>query len=70
MLRKLSEPAALPAPAQLGTDGQPQLAGPDGALMALPNGQRSHQDNLARAQQLAKDDPRVVANIVKTWVSE
>lgn len=68
MLKKLSEPAALPAPGQAG--GHPQLAGANGEMLALANGNRTHQDNLTRAQQLAKDDPRVVANIVKTWVSE
>ncbi len=29
----------------------------------------SYQDNLDLAKQLAKDDPKVVANIVKNWVS-
>lgn len=66
LLKKLSEPLALPPAAAPGLDG---LAPPghDGAL-ALPPGQRNYQDNLSRAQQLARDDPRVVANIVKTWV--
>ena len=31
-------------------------------------GQRNYEENLTRAQQLANQDPRVVANIVKTWV--
>jgi flagellar M-ring protein FliF len=35
--------------------------------MALP-GQSSYQENLSRAQKMANEDPRVVANIVKTWV--
>jgi flagellar M-ring protein FliF len=65
LLKKLSEPLALPA---ADAAGHPQLAAAGGDMMALPPGQRSYQDNLARAQQLAKDDPRVVANIVKTWV--
>jgi len=38
-------------------------------MIALPPGQRGYQDNLLRAQKLASEDPRVVANIVKTWVS-
>ncbi|MEW6119187.1 MAG: flagellar basal-body MS-ring/collar protein FliF [Pseudomonadota bacterium] len=67
LLKKLSEPLALPAGGSPGMPGQGQLAGGEG-VMALPPGQRNYQDNLARAQQLAKDDPRVVANIVKTWV--
>jgi flagellar M-ring protein FliF len=70
MLKNLSETAVLPAPGQLGADGQPQQAGAGGEMLALANGQRNHQDNLTRAQQLAKENPRVVANIVKTWVSE
>lgn len=37
------------------------------AEAGLP-GQRTYQDNLARAQELANQDPRAVANIVKTWV--
>ena len=46
---------------------EPQLAA-DGALMPMSSGQRNYQDNLTRAQKLASEDPRVVANIVKTWV--
>jgi flagellar M-ring protein FliF len=64
MLKKISEAPPLFAPVQ-GTD--PQLA-MSGDMMALP-GQRNYQDNLTRAQKLASEDPRVVANIVKTWVS-
>ena len=63
MVKKLSEPiAALPA----GHAAQLQHA--DAGTLALP-GQRSYQDNLSRAQKMANEDPRVVANIVKTWVS-
>lgn len=67
LIKKLSEPlAALPAADSAQT---PQLAAAGMASMtALPPGASNYQDNLARAQQLAKDDPRVVANIVKTWV--
>jgi len=36
-------------------------------MTALP-GQSNYQDNLSRAQKMASEDPRVVANIVKTWV--
>ena len=69
LLKKLSEPLALPGPAAPGMAGQPQLAGAGAeGMVALPPGARNYQDNLTRAQQLAKDDPRVVANIVKTWV--
>jgi flagellar M-ring protein FliF len=60
MLKTLSEAAKLPPPSQ-----NPQLQ--HAGLTALP-GQRNYADNLSRAQSLANQDPRVVANIVKTWV--
>jgi flagellar M-ring protein FliF len=63
MLKKLSEAPALPPPGQ----AMHQQHAANGELMALP-GQRSYQDNLSRAQKMANEDPRVVANIVKTWV--
>ncbi|MDP2110045.1 MAG: flagellar basal-body MS-ring/collar protein FliF [Thiobacillus sp.] len=60
MLKKLSEAMAQPpaSHAQLQADA---------GMMALP-GQRNYQENLSRAQKMASEDPRVVANIVKTWV--
>ena len=63
LLKKISEPPALPAPDH---DALQHAAG--GGLKALPPGQRSYQENLSRAQKMASEDPRVVANIVKTWV--
>ena len=63
LLKKISEPSALPAPDH---DALQHAAG--GGLKALPPGQRSYQENLSRAQKMASEDPRVVANIVKTWV--
>ncbi|MHB1077016.1 flagellar basal-body MS-ring/collar protein FliF [Thiobacillus sp.] len=63
MLKKIAEAPALPAPGH-----DPLLQhGAAGEMMALP-GQRNYQENLSRAQKLASEDPRVVANIVKTWV--
>lgn len=59
LLKKLSEAAKAPSPIS-----NPQL---QHAMASLP-GQRSYEENLTRAQQLASQDPRVVANIVKTWV--
>ena len=41
---------------------------PMARMLASPDGQRNYQDNLSRAQKMASEDPRVVANIVKTWV--
>jgi len=61
MLKKIAEAPALPAP------GHDTNLHPGGDMLALP-GQRNYQENLARAQKLANEDPRVVANIVKTWV--
>lgn len=66
MLKRISEPAALPAPDQ---DAPMQLDA-NGERVALPNPQNSYPDKLARAQKLANENPKVVANIVKTWVSE
>ncbi len=60
LLKKLSEAARPPPPSQ-----NPQL---QHAMAALP-GQRNYEENLTRAQKLASEDPRVVANIVKTWVA-
>jgi flagellar M-ring protein FliF len=61
MMKKIAEMPALPAPGV----GQLQHGG---EAVALPSAQRNYQDNLNRAQKLASEDPRVVANIVKTWV--
>jgi flagellar M-ring protein FliF len=59
LVKKLSEAARMPPPSQ-----NLHL---QHAQAALP-GHRNYQENLTRAQQLANQDPRVVANIVKTWV--
>jgi len=59
LVKKLSEAAKMPPPSQ-----NLHL---QHAQAALP-GQRNYQENLTRAQKLASEDPRVVANIVKTWV--
>ncbi len=67
MLKKITEPRALPAPGQ-GHRQDAQLSA-EGELMPMGSGQRNYQNNLDRAQKLASEDPRVVANIVKTWVS-
>ena len=66
MVKKLTEVPALPPPGA--TAMEPQFSA-NGEMIALPSGQHNYQDNLARAQKLANEDPRVVANIVKTWVS-
>ncbi|HWR77115.1 MAG TPA: flagellar basal-body MS-ring/collar protein FliF, partial [Thiobacillus sp.] len=63
MLKKLSVAMAQPPASQ-----NPQLQHADAEMLALP-GQRNYQENLSRAQKMATEDPRVVANIVKTWVA-
>jgi flagellar M-ring protein FliF len=62
MLKKLSVAMAQPPLSQ-----NVQLQHTDAGMLALP-GQRNYQENLSRAQKMANEDPRVVANIVKTWV--
>jgi flagellar M-ring protein FliF len=61
MLKKLSETMTQPPASHA------QLQHADDGVLALP-GQRNYQENLSRAQKMASEDPRVVANIVKTWV--
>jgi len=73
MLGKLSADAdaraALPAP---DADDVVHLShmSADGELMDLTtHGVLGYQQNLEIAKQLAKQDPKVVANVVKTWVN-
>jgi flagellar M-ring protein FliF len=77
LLKKVSPP---PAPALAGAAGNapaPALgngADEDGAVVQLSSGalpapkQRNYQENLEAAKALARQDPRMVANIVKNWV--
>jgi flagellar M-ring protein FliF len=60
MIKKISEAPPIFPPS-------PSLSHAANAMPSLP-GQRNYQENLTRAQSLASQDPRVVANIVKTWV--
>jgi len=56
--RLTAPPPALPAPAL-----------PDAQAGALPGlGPRSYQGNLDAARQVAQQEPRLVANVVKAWV--
>jgi flagellar M-ring protein FliF len=80
LLKKVSppSPSSASAPALAGADGNAPALGnasdDDGAVVQLSGGelpapkQRSYQDNLEAAKALAKQDPRMVANIVKNWV--
>ncbi len=62
--------AAAAAAAQLpegGEEGQAQLAAPDGgAALAGP----SHEDQVAMARNMVKEDPKRVAQLMKNWVSD
>lgn len=69
MLRKISEMPALPAPDHAAHGHHAHVVqGTHGELIEIPDGHRNYQESLTRAQKLANEDPRVVANIVKTWV--
>lgn len=74
IIRKLTgadekEKAALEAPE---TDPQIEEIGPDGAIID-PNlteiGMTQYQQNLILAKEMATNDPRVVANVIKGWVN-
>ena len=69
MLKKIAEMPALPAPNHGAHVHHAHVVqGAHGELIEIQEGQRNYQDSLTRAQKLANEDPRVVANIVKTWV--
>jgi flagellar M-ring protein FliF len=78
LLKKVSPPAPAPVPALAGAGANAPALGngidEDGAVVQLSGGelpapkQRSYQENLEAAKALAKQDPRMVANIVKNWV--
>ncbi|HSO46068.1 MAG TPA: flagellar basal-body MS-ring/collar protein FliF, partial [Rhodoferax sp.] len=65
MLKKISEPAAHAPAMDPHVHTTPQM---EAGMGEGSHGSRGYQDGLARAQKLANEDPRVVANIVKTWV--
>ncbi len=60
-------PGQLP-PGEEGAPGQAALTGPDGE--ALPAPKKSYEDQLAQAQSLVQEDPRRVAQVVKTWMND
>ena len=69
LMKKIAEIPALSAPDKNAHLHHTHLMqGTNGELLEVQDGQRSYQDGLTRAQKLANEDPRVVANIVKTWV--
>lgn len=69
MLRKLTdkpEVEALPPPD--GADDEVHLSS-SGELVSAGHGVHGYQQNLDLARQLAKQDPKIVASVIKTWVS-
>ena len=70
MLRKLTDNtnvAALPPPG--GADDVVHLSASGELVEVTNNGIHGYQQNLDLAKQLAKQDPKGVASVVKTWVS-
>jgi flagellar M-ring protein FliF len=65
LLKKMTEPAKHAPVMEHPVHTTPQMEAGMGAGTKEGN---SYQAGLARAQKLASEDPRVVANIVKTWV--
>lgn len=63
-MRKLSQ---VPPPPALPMPGQHAIAA-DGTVARLP-GAQSYEQSLQNAKQIAKQDPKVVANVVKEWVN-
>jgi flagellar M-ring protein FliF len=76
LLRTVSPPPPPPAlpDNSSGLAALENAAGEDDAVVELSAGalpapkQRSYQENLEAAKALARQDPRMVANIVKNWV--
>ncbi len=62
MLRRLSSIQFAPPPPPV--SAAPVESGPQ----VKPPSQRGYQENLNAAKQMAKQDPKVVANVVKNWV--
>jgi flagellar M-ring protein FliF len=77
LLKKVSPPPAPPPALEDASGDAPALgdeSDEDGAVVQLSSGepagskQPGYQDNLEAAKALARQDPRMVANIVKNWV--
>ncbi len=60
-LRRVTPPAALPAPEPV------EIEVPQVELVATPA--LAYPEQLARARQLARDDPKAVAGLVRNWVA-
>ncbi|HVK94235.1 MAG TPA: flagellar basal-body MS-ring/collar protein FliF [Noviherbaspirillum sp.] len=71
-LTKKEEIEALPAPDADADDALVSLtnADPRGSVGPIVPASASYQEILEAAKHLAKEDPKVVANVVKAWVDE
>lgn len=67
MLKRMSQPPA-PAPALLTGDNEDQEMQSTPALQQTPQ-LSQYDEKLALARQLARDDPKMVASVVKKWVA-
>ncbi|ACC72102.1 flagellar basal-body MS-ring/collar protein FliF [Paraburkholderia phymatum] len=68
--------AALPSPDEPVLDGLPTAAAVaaeedvEGSLVALESDKAKYERNLEYARQIARQDPKIVATVVKSWVSD
>jgi flagellar M-ring protein FliF len=67
-LRRMNQPTVQPAPALAEQQEKKDEAAPMADEFRQPQLSRNEQ-NLMLARQLAKDDPKVVASVVKQWVT-
>lgn len=67
-LRKITSPAAAALPAPEDDGAVVQLSSDVHPVEAIAP-QRNYQNNLELARNMARDDPKVVANVVKSWVN-
>jgi flagellar M-ring protein FliF len=67
MLKRTSQPP-VPLLTEPGEEKEDQPVQPAPALKQVPQFSQ-YEQNLAFARQLARDDPKVVANVVKHWVT-
>lgn len=68
--------AALPSPDEPVLDGLPSAAAiaaeeeVEGSLVSLESDKAKYERNLEYARQIARQDPKIVATVVKSWVSD
>ena len=69
LIRKFDEMTAPPVPPPAGAKtAEERLEEEEAVEVELTQQVQGYRENLAMAKTLAKDDPRVVANVVKAWV--